>query len=179
MPSRVLCGGVSRANCARNSPGPLMVRTTFSPGSRLVFPKGSSKSRRKFSTTWPDNRKKIPIVKPAPLRLGRGRRASFDYLTFGNFAPILPAKSLSSSTGRTRLKGRAVLVTGATQGIGLAIAVGAAREGAEAVVIASRDPHKAPPAIAAVEAAGAPCAFVEADLAEPHAPDIIFDFAVK
>ena len=77
------------------------------------------------------------------------------------------------------MKGRAVLVTGATQGIGLAIAVGAAREGAESVVIASFDPHKAPSAIAAVEGAGAPCAFVEADLQEPHAPDAIFDFAVK
>jgi NAD(P)-dependent dehydrogenase (short-subunit alcohol dehydrogenase family) len=77
------------------------------------------------------------------------------------------------------LKGRAVLVTGASQGIGLAIAVGAAREGAESVVIVGRDHRKAPSAIAAVESLGAACAFVEADLVKPDAPDIIFDFALK
>jgi NAD(P)-dependent dehydrogenase (short-subunit alcohol dehydrogenase family) len=77
------------------------------------------------------------------------------------------------------LKGRAILVTGATQGIGLAIAAGAARKGAESVVIVGRDSRKAPSAITAVERAGAPCAFVEADLEQPHAPDAIFDFAAQ
>lgn len=77
------------------------------------------------------------------------------------------------------MKGRAVLVTGATQGIGLAIAVGAAHQGAEAVVIAGRDPGKAAAAIKAIEAAGASCAFIGADLERAESPDAIFDFAVK
>jgi NAD(P)-dependent dehydrogenase (short-subunit alcohol dehydrogenase family) len=75
------------------------------------------------------------------------------------------------------LKGRTVLVTGATQGVGLAIAAAAAADGAEAVVIVGRDPSKAATAVAMVERAGAPCAFVQADLERPDAPDRIFDFA--
>jgi NAD(P)-dependent dehydrogenase (short-subunit alcohol dehydrogenase family) len=77
------------------------------------------------------------------------------------------------------LKGQAVLVTGATQGIGLAIAERAARDGAEAVVIVGRDPRKAPATISAVESAGAACVFVEADLQRPDVPDLIFDFALR
>ncbi len=77
------------------------------------------------------------------------------------------------------MKGRNVLVTGATQGIGLAIALRAAREGAEAIVIAGRDPAKAPKAVEAVESAGAACAFIAADLEDAQAPGAIFDFALK
>ncbi len=77
------------------------------------------------------------------------------------------------------MKGRVVLVTSSTQGIGLAIAAGAAAEDAEAVVIVGRNSGKAPAAIDAIERAGAVCAFVEADLERPHAPDVIFDFALK
>ena len=76
------------------------------------------------------------------------------------------------------MKGRTVLVTGATQGVGLAIATGAAARGANAVVIVGRDPAKAPAAVALVERAGAACAFVQADLERPDAPDLIFDTAL-
>ena len=77
------------------------------------------------------------------------------------------------------MKDRTVLVTGATQGIGLAIAIRAASEGAESIVVVGRDPAKAPAAVEAVESAGAACAFFKADLEDAHAPDAVFDFALK
>ncbi len=58
-------------------------------------------------------------------------------------------------------------------------ATAAAAEGAEAVVIVGRDADKAPAAVEAVEGAGAACAFVQADLESPDAPDMIFDFAIS
>jgi NAD(P)-dependent dehydrogenase (short-subunit alcohol dehydrogenase family) len=77
------------------------------------------------------------------------------------------------------LKGRVVLVTGATQGIGLAIAKGAAKKGAKAIVIVGRDRDKGLEAVKAVEHVGAECAFVAADLVQTSAPDEIFEAAVK
>ena len=77
------------------------------------------------------------------------------------------------------MKGGVVLVTGATQGIGLAIAQGAANDGAEGVVIVGRNPRKGAAAAKAVEEAGAACAFVAAELANASAPDAIFAAALQ
>ena len=77
------------------------------------------------------------------------------------------------------MKGKSVVVTGSTQGIGLAIARAAARAGAEAVLVTGRDAKKGEAAAAVVETEGARAAFVAADLAETHAPDLIFDSARK
>ena len=77
------------------------------------------------------------------------------------------------------MKGRFVLVTGASQGIGLAIAKGAAGQGAEGIVIVGRDADKGGAAAKAVERAGAPCVFVAAELANASAPEAIFDAAFK
>lgn len=77
------------------------------------------------------------------------------------------------------MKGKVVVVTGSTQGIGLAIARAAARKGAEAVLLTGRDQAKGQPAAAEVERDGAKAAFVAAELADPAAPDVIFDHALE
>jgi NAD(P)-dependent dehydrogenase (short-subunit alcohol dehydrogenase family) len=77
------------------------------------------------------------------------------------------------------VKGRVVVVTGSTQGIGLAIAEAAARAGAEGLVVTGRDAAKGARAQAQVERSGAPALFVKADLEDANAPDLIFEAALK
>lgn len=73
------------------------------------------------------------------------------------------------------MKGRVVLVTGSTQGIGRAIARDAALAGAEAVMITGRDAGRGRAVAAEVEAAGSAADFVSAELARPEAPQIILE----
>jgi NAD(P)-dependent dehydrogenase (short-subunit alcohol dehydrogenase family) len=77
------------------------------------------------------------------------------------------------------MNGRVVAVTGSTQGVGLAIALAAARAGAEGVVVTGRDGAKGAAAAAEVERSGAPALFVAADLEHADAPGLIFDAALK
>lgn len=69
-----------------------------------------------------------------------------------------------------RLDGRIILVTGSTQGIGLAIAKLAASSGAEGVMITGRNAERGVRAAAEIAALGAKAEFVAGDLADPAAP---------
>ena len=74
------------------------------------------------------------------------------------------------------LAGRTALVTGSVQGIGLAIAVALAGEGARIAVHGLATPDQAADAVATVRAAGAPDAlFVDADMRNVAAIDAMMD----
>ncbi|TPJ80983.1 SDR family oxidoreductase [Mesorhizobium sp. B2-6-2] len=69
-----------------------------------------------------------------------------------------------------RLDGKVVLVTGATQGIGRAIAETLARSGAAGLLITGRDQKRGDAVTAELAAMGTPAAFAAADLGDPEAP---------
>src|SRR5699024_9479302 len=71
------------------------------------------------------------------------------------------------------MQGKIVLVTGGTQGLGLAIAEAAAREGATGVAIVGRNAAKAEIALEAIRAAGS-----GSNPAAPEAIAIIADLSV-
>ncbi len=73
------------------------------------------------------------------------------------------------------LAGKVVLVTGATQGVGQAIAALCAESGAGAVVISGRDAERG---AAVVKELAVRAAFVAADLEVPGAEDLIYDSAL-
>jgi NAD(P)-dependent dehydrogenase (short-subunit alcohol dehydrogenase family) len=68
------------------------------------------------------------------------------------------------------LQGRIALITGATQGIGRAIALHAAEAGAAGVAIVGRDSARGASVAAEIEMLGVPAEFIAAELAEPQAP---------
>lgn len=69
-----------------------------------------------------------------------------------------------------RVEGKVALVTGATQGVGLAIAETLARSGAAALLLTGRDAERGRQAAERLSAAGTPAIFEAADLADETAP---------
>ncbi|MDG4875766.1 SDR family oxidoreductase [Mesorhizobium sp. WSM4935] len=69
-----------------------------------------------------------------------------------------------------RLDHKVVLVTGATQGIGRAIAETLARSGAAGLLITGRDQNRGDAVATELSAMGTPAAFAAADLGDPEAP---------
>jgi NAD(P)-dependent dehydrogenase (short-subunit alcohol dehydrogenase family) len=78
-----------------------------------------------------------------------------------------------------RMNGRVVLVTGATQGIGRAIALAAAGAGAEAIALSGRDERRGSDVAAEIRSRGAAAEFIAAELGDPSAPDHIVDQALS
>ncbi|HET9069040.1 MAG TPA: SDR family oxidoreductase [Amaricoccus sp.] len=78
-----------------------------------------------------------------------------------------------------RIDGKVLLVTGATQGVGLAIAEEAARSGAAGVLLTGRDEARGAEAARKVEAIGGRAVFVAADMGDPAAPARLVGAAVE
>jgi NAD(P)-dependent dehydrogenase (short-subunit alcohol dehydrogenase family) len=72
-----------------------------------------------------------------------------------------------------RLDGKVALVTGATQGVGAAIANLAARSSVAGLLLTGRDPARGAAVAERIRALGPETHFVPADLAAPDAPDRI------
>jgi NAD(P)-dependent dehydrogenase (short-subunit alcohol dehydrogenase family) len=77
-----------------------------------------------------------------------------------------------------KLEGRTALVTGSTSGIGRAIAVALAAEGAH-VVVSGRDPERGAGVVATITAAGGRAAFAAADLSTAADARLLADAALK
>ena len=77
-----------------------------------------------------------------------------------------------------RIDDRVLLVTGAIQGLGRAIAIEAARSGAAAIVLTDRNQNRADDVVAEISKLGAKAAFIAADLQEPDAPTKLISAAI-
>ncbi|MGD9913268.1 MAG: SDR family oxidoreductase [Rhizobiaceae bacterium] len=72
-----------------------------------------------------------------------------------------------------RVDGKVALVTGATQGVGRAIADALSRSGVEALLLTGRDAARGADVAAELGRSGAQTAFVAAELADPATPDML------
>ena len=72
------------------------------------------------------------------------------------------------------LKGRALLITGSTQGVGAAIAMEAAARGARAIAVVGRSAENGRAVCSRLQARGADARYFASDLALPEAPAELF-----
>ena len=84
------------------------------------------------------------------------------------FAIVTPETIMATNSGffARRLEGRAAIVTGASRGIGRAIAVRLAREGAEVVVNYRKEAAAAEGALAEIRSSGGKAVVIQADISD-------------
>ena len=188
-PASVLCGGVSRANCARNKPGPLMVRIALLPvlaDARLapgIFHFGDFGQDFSFV-----NSARAPGCRPARLFVDPTRAFRQAALTIsqnGHEFQNLTSDRIVQTGDRCKAeeaacRGESSSSPGRPRASASPSPSAAARAGATGSCIVGRDAEKGAAAAAAVaRTRGATAAFVAADLAEPSAPDAIFEAALE
>ena len=78
-----------------------------------------------------------------------------------------------------RLDGKVILITGSTQGVGLATARLAASSGAAGIMVTGRNSERGKAAVAEIARLGAKAEFVAGDLADPAAPPAIVNACIE
>ena len=76
------------------------------------------------------------------------------------------------------MRGKAILVTGAAQGVGRQIALDCARAGAAALILCDRQGERGEATAAEIRASGTDAVFIHADLAEEAAAATVFSEAI-
>jgi len=125
-----------------------------------------------------------------PVRLAMGGPADGEILVgpdradhgpgAGGDAWKIDAAALNGETRvlDVRVDGKILVVTGATQGVGRAVAVEAARSGAAAVMLTGRDKARGAEAAQEIRDLGVDSAFIAAELEDPRAPSRIVSSAL-
>lgn len=98
----------------------------------------------------------------------------------GSFVPMQPRPDHGETTwvGAGRLQGRVALITGADSGIGRAVAIAFAREGADVALCYLNETEDAKNTARLIEAEGQSCVRIPADLGDPAACREVVDKVV-
>jgi 3-oxoacyl-[acyl-carrier protein] reductase len=100
--------------------------------------------------------------------------------TEGNAIPAAHgASGREGAPGVTDLAGQVAVVTGASRGIGRAIAIRLGRLGASVVVNYSRDANGAAETVAAIKGAGSQSIDIRADVSKPAEIEVLLDTATR